>query len=200
MTPSVTPPRVPMMRPALRWALIAAGCAAGVVAWLPEDEVAVVVPTRAGATRIKAGFASSAAASAPTTSAAAASADVAPDQSADSAESARSSQASNAGWPPLSRAAQAAWVPLPPPPRAQAPAVVASVAAPEPTPSFPYQWIGEIDEAGQVRVFLVDAQRLWAVAPGETVAPGWRVDTISAGSLQLTWLATGAVVQLAARP
>lgn len=187
MTPSMTSTAAPTMRPALRWALLGAACAAAAVALLPDGEVASVAPTRATASR-------------PAINATATPA--VPDATSVSTSTSTSTGTSvNTGrpWPPLSRAAQAAWEPAPPR-RAAAPAPVALAEAPPPTPTFPYQWIGQIDEAGRVRVFLVDAQRLWAVAPGETVEPGWRVDGINAGNLQLTWLATGATVQLAARP
>lgn len=172
------------MRPGLRWALLVAACAAAVVALLPEDkgDVQVVGTVHARASpvpRTVAATAIAAATNAPVPSPA--------------------ETRAGAPWPPLSRAAQAAWVPVPPP-RVAAPASAVQVLAPEPAPSFPYQWIGQIDEAGQMRVFLADAQRIRAVTPGETMESGWRLDGVSASGLQLTWLATGAAVQVAPRP
>lgn len=185
----------PTMRPALRWALLASACAAAVVAVLPEDRAAsdavVAMPARArpGAKPVVAAAAVVAPARAASPGAPGTTGPARP-------------EAGTGGqpWPPLSRAAQAAWVPAAAPPRAAVPASAVLVAAPAPPPSFSYEWIGQLDEAGRLRVFLVDAQRVWAVAPGETIAPGWRVEGVNASGLQLTWLPTGAAVQVAARP
>ena len=199
MSSSTSPGTKPAMRPALRWALMGSACAAAVVAWLPEGagdgDAALVLPARARPM--------SSPISSPISSPVAAVADgaaVARMASPHTPGLALHNTGAGSPWPPLSRAAQAAWVPAAPPPRVAAPASAAPLAAPAPPPSFPYQWIGQIDEAGRLRVFLVDARRLWAVAPGETVDPGWRVDGVDANGLQLTWLATGATVQIAAGP
>lgn len=182
---AAAPSPPPLMRPALRWALVGAACATAAVAMLPEDEAGVVTaPARTPGPVAERQPVAPGPPMAP-----------APAPAPRAAEPA----AQAAAWPPLSRAALTAWVPPPPPPRPQ-PAPPAAAPAPAPPPGFPYRWIGQIDEAGQLRVFLVDAQRLIAVAPGETVEPGWRFEGVGAGGLQLTWLATGQVVQVAGAP
>jgi hypothetical protein len=190
MSTSTSSGTTPAMRPALRWALAGSACAAAVMAWLPVEEAdgdTTLVLTARGTPVAAAG----AIAAAELASSRAGGQNMAVPVSID--------PDAGAPWPPLSRAAQAAWVPAPPP-RVALPASAALVAVVVAPPSFPYQWIGQMDDAGRLRVFLVDAQRLWAVSPGETVEPGWRFDGIDADGLKLTWLATGAVIQVAARP
>lgn len=93
-------------------------------------------------------------------------------------------------------------LPTPPPlplPLHSAPASAAA-SEPPPPPAFPYQWFGQMEVEGQTRLFIASPQRVWAVFPGEVLEQKWRIDGVSAGRLQLTWLATGAAVTLAARP
>jgi hypothetical protein len=73
------------------------------------------------------------------------------------------------------------------------------VPPPAPPPPFAYQWLGQLEEDGQVRVFLAGPQRTLAVAYGEVVEQRWRVEGVAAGRLQLTWLPTGATVFVAGR-
>jgi hypothetical protein len=101
-------------------------------------------------------------------------------------------------WPAPSSAAQAAWAApaAPPPPRA-APAPAAE--APKPPP-FPYQWLGRLDDGQQAaQIFLGSPQRSYAVSEGQSPDQQWRIDRVVDGQLQVTWLATGETVTVAAR-
>lgn len=176
--------KAPTMRPALRWALGAVALLTAVVAWLPEEEAAVVRPTTA------------------------ARAMPAPRSTMPEAPSRQTAQpaeapypgASAGHWPAPGPAALAAWRAAPRPAAARPAPVAAVPEGPAPPPAVPYQWVGQIEEDGHQRFFLADAQGLWPVSQGETLASGWRVDGLRDGQLQLTWLATGAAVTLSARP
>lgn len=106
-------------------------------------------------------------------------------------------QPTRSAWPALSPSARQAWSPPPAPPPPPPPPVV--VPPPAPPPAFPYQWLGQIEEEGRLRVFLAGPQRTLAVSAGEVLDQRWRVDGIDAGRLLLTWLPTHTVVTLAAR-
>lgn len=111
-------------------------------------------------------------------------------------------------WQPMQPAEQAAWVPplvsplASPAPRPPPPASPATdeVPPPAPPPAFAHQWLGQLIEDGKTRVFLAGPQRTQVLAVGETMADGWRIDGVQDGQLQLTWLATGAAINVAARP
>lgn len=105
--------------------------------------------------------------------------------------------ATRGDWPALSDAARRAWLPPPPPPPPPAPPPAAP--GPPPTPAFPYQWIGQIEDEHGPQLFLAGPHRTLAVRVGEEIDRRWRVDSAASGRLQLTWLATGAVVQVVAR-
>ena len=167
------------MRPALRWALLgAAGLAVG-VSLLPEDPGPTVLPAQARPRE---------APSAPRP--------VAP-------QAVRSDAAlpgTREPWPALGAGVVSAWVPLPPPaPRAAAPVASAPVLV-APPPAFPYQWLGQLQEDGRVRIFLASARATHAASPGDVLDAQWRVDGIRDGQLQLTWLATQTAVSVAPRP
>ncbi len=182
------------MRAPLRWSLAAAAGLAVAVSWLPDDETDAVVqaPVRATGTRLP----TPPPLPLPLHSAP-------PSRAVQAPEAGMAAVASTAAdprsdWPALSGAARRAWLPRPAP----APPAPASAAAsePPPPPAFPYQWFGQMEVEGQTRLFIASPQRVWAVFPGEVLDQKWRIDGVSAGRLQLTWLATGAAVTLAARP
>ena len=180
------------MRPALRWAAAATVVATMGAAWLPDDPALPAAvnaraqglpqPTRAPAVP-DGGKPPTAALPMPPAPRAPMKADRDP-------------------WPPLRPAEQAAWVPPPPPPppppRALPPPD--AVPAPAPPPPFAYKWLGQLVEDGKARVFLAGPQRTEVLAVGQTLPEGWRIDGVQDGQLQLTWLATGATVSVAARP
>lgn len=105
-------------------------------------------------------------------------------------------------WPPLSREAQAAWAGTPPPAAKTSPAAATPASAPAaapPAPPFPYTWLGQIEQDGQLRFFLANPTRTLVVAEGEELEGGWRVGGLRDGRLQATWLATEETVSLAAK-
>lgn len=105
-------------------------------------------------------------------------------------------------WPPLSREAQAAWAGTPAPAATTPPAAATPASAPAAAPSappFPYTWLGQIEQDGQLRFFLANPTRTLVVAEGEAIEGGWRVGGLRDGHLQATWLATEETVSLAAK-
>ena len=107
---------------------------------------------------------------------------------------------SRTAWPALSPSARQAWTPPPPPPPPPPPAPPpAVVPPPAPPPAFPYEWLGQIEEEGQVRFFLAGPQRTLAVRAGEVLDQRWRINGAEAGRLLLTWLPTDTAVSVAAR-
>lgn len=103
-------------------------------------------------------------------------------------------------WPRIQAAEQAAWTPPPPPVRAAPPSVAPGAPPPPPPPAFAYQWLGQLVEDGRTRLFLAGPQRTEVHAIGDVLPTGWRIDGVQDGQLQLTWMATGATVNVAARP
>lgn len=101
-------------------------------------------------------------------------------------------------WPRIQAAEQAAWTP--PPMRAAPPSVAPEAPPPPPPPAFAYQWLGQLVEDGRTRLFLAGPQRTEVHAIGDILPTGWRIDGVQDGQLQLTWMATGATVNVAARP
>lgn len=100
-------------------------------------------------------------------------------------------------WPALSPAARQAWTPpLPPPPPPPPPVVV---PPPAPPPAFPYQWLGQIEEEGQVRFFLANAQRTVALRAGDVLDQRWRINGADDTRLLLTWLPTETAVSVIAK-
>lgn len=187
------------MRPALRWALAGAAVSAAAVSWLPADDSAALADVQRAPPAAPAGWNAAAQAAAATRAAPPVAARLAATPAAPSTVTSPPPRDTvRAPWPPLAAAALAAWTPppsarpLPPPPAASQPA--------PPPPAFPYRWIGQLEEDGRLRIFVADAQKLWAVGPGEMLGPSWRVDGANADQLQLTWLPTGAAVSVAARP
>jgi hypothetical protein len=84
----------------------------------------------------------------------------------------------------------AAWngAPEPPPPPAPAPAVAPT--APAQAPAFPYTLIGRLDD-GVALALLAGPQRSFGVKKAEVIDGEWRVDSVQAAGLTLTWLPGG---------
>jgi hypothetical protein len=80
--------------------------------------------------------------------------------------------------------------------------VVAPPAAPvaPKAPPFPYQWLGRMDDGvGPPQVFLNGPLRSYAVAEGDSPDRLWRIDGVTNGQLQVTWIETGETQTVAAR-
>lgn len=107
-----------------------------------------------------------------------------------------SAEARRTPWPDASEAALAAWSPPAPPP----PAPTLRAAPPKPqAPPFPYQWIGRLDDGESPQVLLSGTHRSFGVRAGEVLEGKWRVERIAAQAMQVTWLPTGDLVDVAAR-
>lgn len=92
----------------------------------------------------------------------------------------------------------AAWsAPPPPAPRAAAPvappapAIAVTVDTAPPVPAFPYRLIGRLDD-GVPRALLSGASRSFGVKAGDSIDDQWRVESVEAQSVTVTWLRTGA--------
>ena len=93
------------------------------------------------------------------------------------------------GLPPA--LAPAPTAPVAPPAPAIAVAVAIAAAAPPPVPAFPYQLIGRLDD-GVPQALLSDTSRSFGVKAGDAIDGQWRVDSVEAQSITVTWLRTGA--------
>lgn len=87
--------------------------------------------------------------------------------------------------------------PPPPAPRATAPVAppasviaVAAATAP-PVPAFPYKLIGRLDD-GVPQALLSGASRSFGVKAGDSIDDQWRVESVEAQGVTVTWLRTGA--------
>ena len=192
------------MRPALWLGLLVVSGASLAVSWLPAaDEDVPVVPTprvQQAVQPLPADRSAAAVAPPQTGAGARAPADTTPDSKPDATPSATAiALAERTPWPALPPGARAAWLPAPPPPPPPPPSPAPVVPPPAPPPAFGYQWLGQIEEDGQVRIFLSNAQRTLAPVLGEVIDQRWRLDAITAERLQLTWLPTGATVYVAGR-
>ncbi len=110
--------------------------------------------------------------------------------------------AARAPWPDADPAASRAWASAPPAHRAATAAPLpasAAVSAPAAPPPFPYAWIGQLETEGRVQIYLSSPQRLVVAYEGDVLDTRWRIDTVSAGRLQVTWLPTDTAVAVAAR-
>ena len=86
---------------------------------------------------------------------------------------------------------------------ASAVAVAVAVATPPPVPAFPYQLIGRLDD-GIPQALLSSTSstsstsgtsgtsRSFGVKAGDSIDGQWRVDSVEARSVTVTWLRTGA--------
>ena len=66
-----------------------------------------------------------------------------------------------------------------------------TVAPPPPVPAFPYQLIGHLDD-GVPQALLSDTSRSFGVKAGDAIDDQWRVDSVEAQGITVTWLRTGA--------
>jgi hypothetical protein len=106
-------------------------------------------------------------------------------------------------WGPLSSESLAAWSPPEPPPPPTKP-VNAPVGPPPPppkppTPAFPYKWIGQlIDSSGPIAL-LDSPQRSTGARAGDVLDGRWRIDKVTDGQIDLTWLPTNEPVTVRSR-
>ncbi|MCQ4347438.1 hypothetical protein NGA35_08365 [Pseudomonas stutzeri] len=74
-------------------------------------------------------------------------------------------------------------VPVPawtPPPPAPAPAPVA--------PALPFEFVGKLDDAYRLRVFLTRGDKLYTVGVGDVIDGAYRVESIAGSEMVLTYL------------
>lgn len=107
-------------------------------------------------------------------------------------------------WPRVSQVA--AWGP--PPPAAvvtkasQPQPVDAAPAGPPPAPPFPYTLIGRLEDGPLTQALLSSPRRTLGVKANDVIDGQWRVNSVDAAGLTLTWLPSGQtlILTLAARP
>ena len=92
-----------------------------------------------------------------------------------------------AAWPAAGAHAVAAWTAPQPPPPPPAPQPVAVVAPPPQAPAFPYTLIGRLDD-GVPMLLLAGPLRSFGVKAADVIDGHWRVDSVDARGLSLTWL------------
>ena len=91
-------------------------------------------------------------------------------------------------WPAGIAQGVAGWTATPPPqPPAPPPVRTAAVAAQPQAPAFPYVLIGRLDD-GEPRALLSGPLRSFGVKPADVIDGQWRVDSVAAQGLTLTWL------------
>jgi len=84
-----------------------------------------------------------------------------------------------------------AWGPAPPPPASPPPpAPPPAASAPPQAPEFPYTLIGRIDD-GQARALLTNRTRSFGAKVADVIDGIWRVDSVDADGVTLTWLPGG---------
>lgn len=174
------------MRPLLRVALATTLLACAGLALWPEAPAVVVAPAQRMAPPARA---TATPASASTT--------------ADPAPSTTPQLPTRAGdWPAPPPTALAAWqAPAPPPPLAASrQAEAARAAAARPLPTFPYRWIGQLDDGSTPQVLLGNAQRTLALRLGDTLDGRWRLQRGANGRLQALALASGDAVAVPGAP
>jgi hypothetical protein len=84
----------------------------------------------------------------------------------------------------------AAWSGAPDTPPAPAPALAVARTAPAQAPAFPYTLIGRLDD-GEALALLSGPLRSFGVKAAEVIDGEWRVDSVQATGLTLTWLPGG---------
>lgn len=81
------------------------------------------------------------------------------------------------------------WTVAPPPAPAPVRAQPVAVAAPAPTaPALPYAFLGKLDDAERLRVFLMRDEKIYTVSVGDVIDGTYRVERISASEMVLTYL------------
>lgn len=68
------------------------------------------------------------------------------------------------------------------------PVTRASAPAPPSAPPLPYQWLGVLDDGQGPQALLAGRHRSVALRVGQTLDRDWRLDSLAAGQLALTWL------------
>lgn len=104
-------------------------------------------------------------------------------------------------WPAPTPMALASWQGRQEPPQRTAPpgrAAGASAPLVRTAPTFPYQWIGQLDDGTGVQVLLASAQRSFGVRAGDVVDRRWRIDPAAQGGLQASLIDSDVVVALRA--
>lgn len=85
----------------------------------------------------------------------------------------------------------------PPPPAASpAPPAPAQIEAPQPPPN-PYRFAGTVEYGGKRRVLLTRGDRIFEVKEGETLEPGFRVQSVTADMATLIYEPLNAAIQVA---
>jgi hypothetical protein len=87
--------------------------------------------------------------------------------------------------------AATSWQPPPAPaPPAPAPAPAAAAPAPGPpiAPALPFRFFGRYGDAGVQIVMLLKGEQLYLVSVGDTIDGAYRVDRVSATTVELTYL------------
>jgi hypothetical protein len=75
---------------------------------------------------------------------------------------------------------------LPPPPE---PVIVRPVEAPKPVaPTFPYRFFGRVNDGTDDTVYLARADKLVPVVPAQIVDETYRIDSITATEVRITYL------------
>jgi hypothetical protein len=105
-------------------------------------------------------------------------------------------------WPALASTARAAWEgPDVPAAVARAASTAATqAAAPPVAPRFPFTLIGRWDEAGTSRALVLTPLRTWVGSPGDVIEGQWRLDSVSATSITVTYLPLSLAQTVAMRP
>jgi hypothetical protein len=64
-----------------------------------------------------------------------------------------------------------------------------AVAAPPPTaPALPFAFIGKLDDAERLRVFLMRDEKIYTVTVGDVIDGTYRVERIGGSEMVLTYL------------
>ena len=69
------------------------------------------------------------------------------------------------------------------PPPAAAPAPVAPAA-----PALPFAYLGSVEDDGKTKVYLIRGESILEAIPGSVFAPDYRLDSIEAQGLRITYL------------
>jgi hypothetical protein len=82
------------------------------------------------------------------------------------------------------------WLPPAPAPKTAPPpvAVVPRPAPPPTAPPLPFTFMGKLDDASRLRVFLARGDKAYTVAEGDVIDNTYRVVTINAGQMTLLYL------------
>ena len=82
-------------------------------------------------------------------------------------------------------------------PEIRNPQAIVEVPVPQ-APAFPYKYAGRLDrEGGKAEVYLTKGSELLTITAGQVLDAAWRIDSISADRLQVTWVPGGQTSMLA---